>query len=197
MRVGRYVENFIGANAGVGAGSDIANTVSASLASGDIYRGEPAHDAGRVVNLDIVELKILAGRNMGDAIGVFFRQLAHYLELLSIETAAGNLDALHARGVPHGHWALGQIARWIADLLYLLPVVPLAVIIALAIRAPAKPGFGKKALIQLAVLSQRDFGFKYVNLASHVLRHFSSEVLFPKRIRSLHDSFLSVRSEEH
>src|SRR5579859_92611 len=192
MRVGRYVENFIGANTGVGAGGDIANTVSASLASGDAHSGKPAHDAGRVVNLDIVELKILAGRNMGNAIGVFFRQLAHYLELLGIESAAGNLDALHARCVPHGYWTFGQLTRRIADLLHLLPIVPLAVIIALAIGTPAKPGFGKKALIELAVLSQRDFGLKYVNLARQVLRHFLGKLFFPKRIRSLHDSFLSV-----
>ena len=117
---------------------------------------------------------------MGDAVGVFFRQLGHHLELLGVEPASGNLDTLHARRIPHGHGTLGQVPGWIGDLLHLLTIVPLAVVIALAVGAPAKAGFGKKALIQLALFSQRDLRFKHVNFTPQGFRYLSPELFFPK-----------------
>ena len=62
-----------------------------------------------------MKLKILAGGDVSDAVGIFLGQLRHGFELRRIEAAAGNLDALHAGRVPHGVGAFGQIAGGISD----------------------------------------------------------------------------------
>ena len=108
-RVRRDVENFVLADAGIGAGRDVAHGISAGFARGDVRGGEAAHQAGRVVNLNVMKLKILARGDVRDAVGIFLGQLRHGFQLLGVQAAAGNLDALHARARPT--WCCGPLVR--------------------------------------------------------------------------------------
>ena len=74
---------------------------------------------------------------------------------------------------------LVSVAGGIGDFLDFLAVVALAVVIALAVGAAAKARFGEQALVDLALLAQRDFGFEDVDLARQIFRHLSGELLFP------------------
>ena len=59
-------------------------------------------------------------------------------------------------------------------------VISLAIVVALPIRSSAKPRFGKEALVNLALLAQRDFRFVDIQLPSEVFRHLSREFFLPK-----------------
>src|SRR5260370_7078483 len=59
-RIGRDIECFVLANARIRASGDVADRVSASLASRDVCGRQAAHEPGRVADLNIVQLKILA-----------------------------------------------------------------------------------------------------------------------------------------
>ena len=176
-RIRRDVEHFVLADAGVGAGRHVAHGISASLARGDAGGGEAAHQAGRVVDVDVVKLKILARGDVRDAVGIFLGQLRHGFQLLGVQPAAGNLDALHAGRVPHRIGALGQRRpRDSAISWTFCAVVPLAVVVALAVGAPAQARFGEQALVDLALLAQRDFRFEDVDFARQLLRHFPGKL---------------------
>ena len=121
MGVRRHVERFVRADAGVGAGGHVAHGVAAGFARGDADGGQAPHHAGRVLDVHVVKLKVLARGDVGDAVGVFLGQFGHGFQLRGVQPAGGDLDALHARGVPHGVRALGQVAGGIGHLLHFLP----------------------------------------------------------------------------
>ena len=98
---------------------------------------------------------------------------------LAFKSAAGNLDALHPRRVPHRIRALGQLARGIGHLLNFLPVVPLAVVVTLAVGSAAKPRLGEQALVELALLAQRDFRLEDVDFARQSFRHLAGKLFGP------------------
>ena len=81
------VESLVRADTGVGASGDIAHRVAASLAGGDLDRGQPPHQCGRIVNLHIVQLEVLSGRDVRNAIGIFLGQIRQSLQLLRIESS--------------------------------------------------------------------------------------------------------------
>src|ERR1700719_4395103 len=64
--------------------------------------------------------------------------------------------------------------------------MPLAIVVALAINAPAQARFREEPLVQLSLFPQGHLGFKYVDFAAQVLRHFSGEFFRPLCIRSFH-----------
>ena len=119
--VGRHVERLVRADAGVGAGGHVAHGIAAGLARGDAGGGQAAHDAGRIFDVDVVKLEVLPRGDVGDAVGVFLGQFGQRFELRGVQAADGNLDALHARRVPHGHGPLGQVAGGIGHLLTFSP----------------------------------------------------------------------------
>ena len=130
--------------------------------------------------MNVVELKILAGSYVRDVVGVFLRQVGHRLELLRVEPPAGNLDALHAGRIPHRVRTLREVAGGIVHFLKCCAVISLAVVVALAVSAAAKPRFGEEPLVNFALLSQRDFSLVDIHLAGEVFRHLSRECLLPK-----------------
>ena len=73
-RIRRDVEHFVRADARVGASGDVAHGISASLARRDARGRQPPHHAGRVVNVNVVKLKILPRGHVRDAVGIFLGQ---------------------------------------------------------------------------------------------------------------------------
>ena len=67
--------------------------------------------AGRVLDVDEVELEILPRRDVRDAVRILLGQLGHDFELCGIEAAERDLDALHAGRIPHRRDALGRLRR--------------------------------------------------------------------------------------
>ena len=64
LRIRRDIEGLRAADSGEGAGGDIAHRITAGLAGGDADCRETSHKVGRVFNMDKVDLKILAGRDV-------------------------------------------------------------------------------------------------------------------------------------
>ena len=100
-----------GQTPGVRASGNVAHGISAGLARGDSGSGQAAHHAGRVFDVNVVQLEILPGGDVRDAVGIFLGEVGQRFQLLRIQSAGGNLDALHARSVPHGVRAFGQFRR--------------------------------------------------------------------------------------
>src|SRR5207253_2722794 len=82
----------------------------------------------------------LTGGDVADAVGVFLGQLRQGDHLLRVDAAEGDLDPLHAGGVPHRVGALGE--RLVGQLLRLDAVVAMAVVVALAVGAAAEARLG-------------------------------------------------------
>ncbi len=83
LRVRRNIEGLGVADAGQGTGSHIAHGVPASLARRNAGGGKPAHEIDRIVDVDVVELHILSGRDVDDVIRIFFGQVGESIHLLS------------------------------------------------------------------------------------------------------------------
>ena len=67
----RDIEGLVAADPGDRARGHIADGVAARLAGRDTDRGEPPHQRRGVVDVDIVELDVLAGGDVAHAVAVF------------------------------------------------------------------------------------------------------------------------------
>ncbi len=179
VRVGRDVEGLGLAHAGQGAGGDVADGVAAGLAGGDPHRGQAAHEVRRVLDVDEVELEILAGRHVQDAVRVLLADLGQDIELLGGESAHGDLDPLHAGGVPHRAGALRDLARGEHDVLGALAVVALPVVVPLAVDAAAQARLREELLFYLSKLAQLNLRLENVDLAGQRLGHGVPELRGP------------------
>ena len=112
-RIRGDIKSFVPADPRKGAGGNIADGVPAGLARGDLGCRQAAHQGRGVVDMNVVQLEVLPRRDVGDSVRVFFRKIRHRLKLLGVEAATGDLDALHARGIPQRIRAFGQFTRWI------------------------------------------------------------------------------------
>ena len=110
LRVGRDVERLVAAHAGERAGGDVAHRVAAGFARRDADRGQAPHDVRRVLDVDEVELEVLARGDVADAVGVLLGEVGEDVDLLRRQAAEGDLDALHAGRVPERLGALDQRA---------------------------------------------------------------------------------------
>ena len=63
------------ADSGQRTGCDIAHDIAARFARGDPDRGETAHERRRVIDVDIMKLKVLARGDVRNTVGVFFREI--------------------------------------------------------------------------------------------------------------------------
>ena len=63
-RVGRRVEQLVGADAGPRVGGHVAHRVAAALAAGEPGLGDLADERGRVAQRDVVDLDVLARRDV-------------------------------------------------------------------------------------------------------------------------------------
>jgi len=146
---------------------------------GDAGGGQAAHHGGRVLDVHEVQLEILAGRDVRDAIRIFLRDVGQRLELLRIQAAERDLDALHAGRVPHGIGALGQRSRGVGQLLGFAAVPALAVVVALAVDAAPQAGLREHLLFDLALLAQLDLRLVNIYLARQIRGHRSVQRLPP------------------
>src|SRR6185437_9407642 len=133
----------------------------------------------RVFDVDEVELNVLAGGDVGDAVRVLFAEVGQGFELGGVEAAVGNLDALHARGVPHGAGAFrGNVG--VREGAGGFAVGALTVVIALAVGAAAESGFGEDAVFNFAVFAEGDFVFVDVELGGERFGDLAEELRFPQ-----------------
>ena len=136
-----------------------------------------------------MQLKILAGRHVGDAVGIFLGQFRHDLHLGRIEPAEGQLDPQHAGGVPHRAGTLGGLVReW--QLAAFGAVIALPVVVALAIGAAAQAGLGENLFVDLPLLAQLDLRLELVDFATDGLGQLAFEVLFPDGVAGFHENFV-------
>ncbi len=99
--IGRDVEHLVLADSRIRARRHVADRIAAGLAGRNTGSRKTAHQARSVVDVNVVELKILPRGHVRDVVGVLLRQLRHGLELIRVEPSTGNLDPLHARSIPH------------------------------------------------------------------------------------------------
>ena len=152
--------------------------VAARLARRNPDGGEPAHQRRRVVDVDVVKLNILARRDVGNAVGVFFGEIGQDFQLFRRHAAEGNLDAHHPRRVPQGIRPFDYV-RAEVELLDALAVVALTVVVALAVDAAAQPGLGENFFIDLALLAQLHLLLEDIDLAAQLSGNFVGEFFFP------------------
>lgn len=93
--VGRGVEILGEVDAGGGAAEHVARHVAAGLKRRDPDRGERLPDLGHVLNVDVVELEVLAIGDVDDAPAPAPRDLGAYIQLVGAELAGGRPDAHH------------------------------------------------------------------------------------------------------
>ena len=74
---------------------DVADGVAARLAGGEADRGEEAQHLGRLLELDEVELHVLAGGEVTPAPRVGLGDVGEHLELLGLDPAVRDLDPHH------------------------------------------------------------------------------------------------------
>ena len=97
---------------------------------------KPPHNRWRVFDMDVVELEILARRDVSDGIRVLFGEFGQHFQLMRVQSAERNFDALHAGRVPQRSWSL-RVRRGVFELAGLLAVVSLAIVVPLAVCASA------------------------------------------------------------
>ena len=83
LGVRRDVEPLVGGDAGVRARRDVADRVAARLARRQAGVGQPAHRRLDVVQLDEMELDVLARRDVAEAARVPLADVGQRLELIA------------------------------------------------------------------------------------------------------------------
>src|SRR5690606_35678889 len=143
------------------------------------HGGQTPHDVRGVLDVHEVELDVLAGRDVEDLIRVLLGELADRLELLGAQLPHRDLDALHARRVPHRVGPFGQLTGRVVELLGLLSVVPLAVVVTLPIHATAQARLGEQLFLDLPLLPKVELRLVDVDLARPVLADLPRQGLLP------------------
>ena len=102
LGVRRHVEALVGRDAGVRTRRDVAHRVAARFARRQPGVGEPAHRRLDVVQLDEMELDVLARGDVAEAARVPLADVGQRLELIRAQHALRNLHAQHLRvlGLP-------------------------------------------------------------------------------------------------
>ena len=171
-RIGRDIEGLVVTHARQWAGRHIAHGVATGLTRGQANRGQATHQIGRVVDVYVVQLKVLARRNVQDAVRVLVGQICQRLHLRDAQAAIRYLDALHARRIPHGVRALRECAGWKVERPRLNAVVTLTVVIALSVDAAAQARLGKHLFIQAVLAAQFHLALEDVDFMRQIRRHF-------------------------
>src|SRR5512135_2282859 len=107
-----------------------------------------------------VELKILTSSDVPDPIRIFLSQFSHDLQLLRIDPAKRNLDALHAGCIPESVGTFGRPGFTSRELQSLsrFAIPALTIIIALTVGSASQTRLSKQLLIELALFAQFDLG---------------------------------------
>ena len=88
---GRHVEALVGGDAGVRTGRDVAHRAAARFARGQARVGQAAHRGLDVVELDEMELHVLAGGDVAEAARIAFADVGQRVELIAVNTPCGIL----------------------------------------------------------------------------------------------------------
>ncbi|MEZ5351048.1 MAG: hypothetical protein R2762_00295 [Bryobacteraceae bacterium] len=135
--------------------------------------------------MDEVKLKILPGGDVCDAVGVLLGEIGHGLQLFRVHAAVGNLDALHAGGIPKRIGPLGTVERE-CEFPGRDTIVALSVVVALAVCAAPQAGFGEDLLVDLTLFPRPDFVFVDVEFTGEGGGYAITEVILPEGIGGLH-----------
>ena len=178
VRVGGDVEGLGVTDPSQGAGGDVAHRVAAGLTGGDAHGGQPAHQIGGVLDVDEVELEVLPGGHVQDAVGILLGKFGQHLELVGIQASEGHLDAVHPGSIPFGVGSLGEVGRKL-ERLDPDAVVAVTVVVALAVGPPAKPRLGEDLLVDLVAAPEFHLPFEAVDLLGPVRRHLALQLVLP------------------
>src|SRR4051812_45052611 len=96
LRVGRHIESFGVTNTGKRARRHIAYGIAACLPSGDSDCSKAAHQTRRVIDVNVVKLKVLASCDMKNAVGVLLGQICKRIQMVGRYASERDLDPLHA-----------------------------------------------------------------------------------------------------
>ena len=179
QRIGRRVEGLGPAHTGHRACGDISHRIAAGLARGDSHGGQSIHEVRRVVDVDIVELDVLARGHVQDVVGVLLRELSKEVHLLCRDASERDLNAHHAGRVPHRFRPLCQLPAGEFQLPGARAVDSLAVVVSLTVDTTPKPGLGEDGVFELALALQFDLGLEYLYLPAQILRDPVRELLLP------------------
>ncbi len=179
VRVRGDVEGLVAADASVRAGGQVADGVAAGFAGGDAGRGEPPVKVRRVVDVDVVELDVLSGGDVQNPVGILLGHLREDVELIGRDLAVGDLDPLHAGGVPQRARPLGDVLGGEHERLGLLAIVALAVVVPLAVGTATEARLGEQLLLDLPLLAQLDLRLEDVDLASPGFWDARAEAFLP------------------
>ena len=177
--VGGHVEGLVAADPRERAGGDVADGVAARFAGGDAHRREPAHQGRGVVHVDEVELHVLPGGDVADAVAVLLGEVGEGFHLLGGQPPERDLDALHAGGVPHRVGALGQPVRGEREGLDPVAVVPLPVVVALPVGPAPQAGLREHLVVDAALALQGDLVLEGVDLPPQLRRDAIAESFLP------------------
>ena len=97
LGIRRDVEAFVGRDAGEGAGGDVAYRVTARFPGRQADVGQLTHRQFDIVELDEMELNILAGGDVTEAARIFLTDIGERVELFRRQESLWNLDAQHLR----------------------------------------------------------------------------------------------------
>src|SRR5262249_35603536 len=96
-------------------------------ACSDAYGRESTHYIGCILDVDVVQLHVLARGDVANSVGVFLSHVGEGVHLIRVQAAEGDLDALHARRIPDSFNALrglgGKRQLALGDAIVSLPVV--------------------------------------------------------------------------
>jgi hypothetical protein len=90
--------------------------------------------------------------------------------MIGYEAAKRNFDALHTRRIPNGVGAFEEVAAGILERFGDLTVKALTIVVSLTVNTTTEAGFGKDAVVDLALFSLLDLGFKGVNFSPEIFR---------------------------
>src|SRR5215831_382831 len=152
------------ADARVWAARHVAHRIAARFASRDPDAGQPTVHIGRVLDVDEMELHVLPGGNVQDAVRVLLGAVCQYLELLSGEFAERNLDPLHPGRIELRVRPLRQTAARKRDILSSEAVVSLSVVVTLAVCASTESKLREYLLIELAGLPELHLVLEQIDL---------------------------------
>ena len=177
--IGRHVECLGPAHAGKGAGGHVTDGIAAGFAGCDAHRGQSVHEIGRIVDVDVMQLDVLARGNVQNTIRILLGKLGQHIQLIRGQAPERNLDPLHPRCVPHRIRPLDQVSAGKLQDLRIAAVEPFAVIVTLAVNTAAQAGFGENGVVDLVLFPQFDLRGEYVHLPAHFVGYAIRENFLP------------------
>ena len=181
LGVGRDVEGLGAADARQRACGHISDRVAAGLSCGDVDGCEPAHEVDGILDMNVMQLHILARGDVADRIRVLFPQIGEDVQLTGGQASEGDLDALHPGRMPHRVRPLRALLGEY-QLLGAGAVEPLPIVVALSVRPAAQTSLREDDFVQLVLFAQVNLGLENVDLTAQLFRDGLAEFFLPGNI---------------